>query len=72
MPPGLMTLPILLLALHSAPLDLRVLERERLTDVMIEADSFACDGKRLPNRSIAVTPRDRRLRAGDQARNSNA
>ncbi len=62
-----MTLPLLLLALSAAPLELRVLERDRLTDVTLEADAFACDGKRLPNRAIAVTPNDRRLRAGDQA-----
>lgn len=62
-----MTLPILLLALSSAPLEVRVLERDRLTDVTLEADSFTCDNKRLPNRSIAVMPRDRRLRAGDLA-----
>jgi len=62
-----MTLPLLLLALNAAPLELRVLERDRLTEVMLEADSFACDGKALANHAISVTPRDRRLRAGDQA-----
>jgi stage II sporulation protein D len=67
MPDRAMTLPILLFALAAAPLDLRVLERERLTDVTLEADSFSCDGKRLPNRAIAVRPHDRRLRAGDLA-----
>ena len=61
-----MVLPFLLLTLAAAPLDVRVLERDRLTDVMLEADSFTCDGKRLGNRAIAVAPRDRRLQAGDR------
>src|SRR4051812_36421988 len=59
-----MTLPLLLLALSATPLDVRVLERERLTQVMLEADSFSCDGKALTNRALEVRPNDRRLRAG--------
>lgn len=63
-----MLVPVLLLTtLGAAPLEVRVLERSRLTEAMLEADAFTCDGKKLPNRSIAVTPNDRRLRAGDQA-----
>ena len=62
-----MTLPLLLLALCAAPLDVRVLERDRLTEALLEADTLSCDGKKLANHSISVTPRDRRLRAGDQA-----
>ncbi|MBS1149544.1 MAG: Stage sporulation protein [Myxococcaceae bacterium] len=62
-----MMLPVLLLALSSAPLEVRVLERDRLTEVMLEADRFSCDGKKLANRAIEVRPKDRRLRAGDQA-----
>jgi len=62
-----MTLSLLLLTLSAAPIDVRVLERERLTEVLIEADAITCDARKLPNKSIAVTPRDRRLRAGDQA-----
>lgn len=58
---------VLALSLAAAPLDVRLLERDRLTDAMLEADALACDGKKLPNRSIAVAPRDRRLRAGDLA-----
>lgn len=58
---------LLALSLSAAPLDVRLLERDRLTEAMVEADAIACDGKKLPNRSISVTPRDRRLRAGDQA-----
>ena len=62
-----MTLPLLLLTLSAAPLDVRVLERDRLTEVMLEADSFSCDGKALANRALDVRPDDRRLRAGELA-----
>lgn len=62
-----MVLPLVLVTLGAAPLDVRLLERDRLTEAMLEADSFTCDAKKLPNRSIAVTPNDRRLKAGDQA-----
>ncbi len=62
-----MTLPILLLALSAAPIEVRVLERDRLTDVVLEAGSFSCDGKKLSVRSLAVSPHDRRLKAADQA-----
>lgn len=62
-----MTLPLLLLALSSAPLEVRVLERDRLTEAMLEADTLTCDGKKLPNHALWVTPNDRRLRAGELA-----
>ncbi len=58
---------LLALSVTAAPLDIRILERDRLTEALVEADSMSCDGKKLPNRSISVTPHDRRLRAGDQA-----
>lgn len=61
-----MLFPALVLALGAAPLDVRVLERDRLTEALLEADALSCDGKKLPNRSISVVPNDRRLRAGDQ------
>jgi stage II sporulation protein D len=62
-----MMVPLLLLVLQSAPLDVRVLERERLTEVLVEADGFSCDNKKLPNHALAITPNDRRLRAGELA-----
>ena len=62
-----MTLPLLLLALSSAPLEVRVLERDRLTEVLLEADAFTCDGKKLLNHALSVSPNDRRLRAGELA-----
>jgi stage II sporulation protein D len=62
-----MTLPLLLLTLSAAPLDVRVLERDRLVKVVLEADGFTCDAKKLPQKSLTVVPDDRRLRAGDSA-----
>jgi stage II sporulation protein D len=62
-----MMLPWLLLALAAAPLEVRVLERDRLTGLMLEADRLSCDGQKLPNHAISVSPNDRRLRAGELA-----
>lgn len=61
---GSVTLLPLLLTLGAAPLDVRVLERDRLTEVTIEADGLACDGKKLGVKKLVITPNDRRLRAG--------
>lgn len=57
---------LLLLTLGAAPLEVRVLERERLTAVTIQAASLSCDAKKLTPRSVSVAPSDRRLRAGEQ------
>lgn len=62
-----MTISVLMLVLTAAPLDVRILERDRLTEVTIDADTFTCDGKKLPNHALAISPNDRRLRAGELA-----
>lgn len=51
----------------SAPLEVRVLEAQKPDAVLLEARSFRCDGNPLPNASIEVRARDRRLQAGAQA-----
>lgn len=53
-------------ALASAPLEVRVLEEQKPEAVLLEAKALSCDGVALPNASLEVRARDRRLQAGAQ------
>ncbi|MBX7116046.1 MAG: SpoIID/LytB domain-containing protein [Myxococcaceae bacterium] len=59
---GLATLTALLLT--SAPLQVRVMEREKPVRAKLEAKTLRCDGKPLPGNSVDVEGFDRRLKAG--------
>ncbi|MCC6336762.1 MAG: SpoIID/LytB domain-containing protein [Myxococcales bacterium] len=55
--------PLLLLALSAAPLQVRVLEREKPTKARLEAPTLTCDGKPLPKK-VEVVPGNRELSVG--------